>query len=95
MPFWVVCCRRSFVDPTRSPKLQLQKLEINPRHPLIHQLNALRTRDPAVATMVAEQIVDHALIAAGLLQDIRSIGASRSHGVFVAFYCQIICLLTR
>jgi molecular chaperone HtpG len=44
-------------------------LEINPSHALIRQLNILRTSNPAVAGLVAEQILDNALAAAGLLED--------------------------
>lgn len=44
-------------------------LEINPRHALIKRLNELRTAAPEKATLVAEQILDNALISAGLLED--------------------------
>jgi molecular chaperone HtpG len=44
-------------------------LEINPRHALIARLAASRTSAPEKATLVAEQILDNALISAGLLED--------------------------
>ena len=44
-------------------------LEINPRHPLIKRLVQLRTESPEKAKLVAEQVLDNALISAGLLDD--------------------------
>ncbi|MFY8216878.1 MAG: molecular chaperone HtpG [Chthoniobacterales bacterium] len=44
-------------------------LEINPSHPLIRRLATTRTESPEKATMVAEQLLDNALISAGLLED--------------------------
>ncbi|MBI2512615.1 MAG: molecular chaperone HtpG [Opitutae bacterium] len=44
-------------------------LEINPRHAVIKKLAALRTADADKAELVAEQLLDNALIAAGLLED--------------------------
>jgi len=44
-------------------------LEINPHHPVIKRLAAAQTSSPEKATLVAEQILDNALIAAGLLDD--------------------------
>ena len=44
-------------------------LEINPRHAVIKKLAALRTSNPEKAELVAEQLLDNALIAAGLLED--------------------------
>lgn len=47
-----------------------QVLEINPTHPLIVALHSLRAEDRA--KFVAEQMFDNALVAAGLLEDPRS-----------------------
>ncbi len=47
------------------------KLEINPRHPLIKSLQERRSTDPETARLIAEQLLDNALIAAGLLEDPR------------------------
>lgn len=47
-----------------------QVLEINPSHPLIVALHSLRSEDRA--KFVAEQMYDNALVAAGLLEDPRS-----------------------
>ncbi|PTY03806.1 molecular chaperone HtpG [Opitutaceae bacterium EW11] len=44
-------------------------LEINPRHAVIKRLAAAQTSAPDKAALVAEQILDNALIAAGLLED--------------------------
>lgn len=44
-------------------------LEINPRHPLIVKLNEARAARPELAAKVAEQLLDNALISAGLLDD--------------------------
>ncbi len=61
-----------FVDPARAPKLPKQRLEINPEHPIITRLNRLRGTQPAFAKTIAEQVYDDALIAAGLMDDPRS-----------------------
>ncbi len=47
-------------------------LEINPGHKLIKNLAALKDNDPETARLVVEQIFDNALIAAGYLEDPRS-----------------------
>jgi len=44
-------------------------LEINPRHAVIKHLAAAQTASPEKAALVAEQILDNALIGAGLLED--------------------------
>jgi TNF receptor-associated protein 1 len=44
-------------------------LEVNPRHALIKHLSALQSSAPEKASLVAEQILDNALISAGLLDD--------------------------
>jgi molecular chaperone HtpG len=44
-------------------------LEINPRHAVIKHLAAAQTAAPEKAALVAEQILDNALIGAGLLDD--------------------------
>ncbi|MCD8284269.1 MAG: molecular chaperone HtpG [Opitutae bacterium] len=47
------------------------KVELNPRHTLIHQLDAMRDNNPELAQLVAEQIYDNTLVAAGLLENPR------------------------
>lgn len=47
------------------------ELEINPRHSLIKKLSASRESNPEVAKLVARQLLDNSLIAAGLLEDAR------------------------
>ena len=44
-------------------------LEINPRHTVIKKLAGLRTTNADKAELVAEQLLDNALIAAGLMED--------------------------
>ncbi|MBW7895680.1 MAG: molecular chaperone HtpG [Opitutaceae bacterium] len=44
-------------------------LEINPRHAVLTHLHALHTANPDKAKLVAEQLLDNALISAGLLDD--------------------------
>ncbi|MEY3395483.1 MAG: molecular chaperone HtpG [Verrucomicrobiota bacterium] len=47
------------------------ELEINPRHALIRKLAETRESSPEVAKLVAAQMLDNALISAGLLDDAR------------------------
>jgi len=46
--------------------------EINPAHPIIARLDAMRQQDAALAGSVAEQLLDNARVAAGLLEDPRA-----------------------
>ncbi|MBK1828440.1 molecular chaperone HtpG [Haloferula rosea] len=46
-------------------------LEINPRHELIKKLAEAKDAQPEVAALVAGQLLDNALMAAGLLEDAR------------------------
>ena len=47
-------------------------LEINPAHPILSRLDAMRQKDAVLAASVTEQILDNARVAAGLLEDPRS-----------------------
>ena len=47
-------------------------LEINPAHPIVSRLDAMRQKDAPLATSVAEQVLDNARVAAGLLEDPRT-----------------------
>jgi TNF receptor-associated protein 1 len=47
------------------------ELEINPRHPLVKKLSEAKDTNPELAKLVARQLLDNALIAAGLLEDAR------------------------
>lgn len=47
-------------------------LEINPAHPILSRLDVMRQKDAALAASVAEQILDNARVAAGLLEDPRA-----------------------
>ena len=57
-----------------TPDLPAAKhdFEINPAHPIIARLDAMRQKDPALATSVAEQLLDNSRVAAGLLEDPRA-----------------------
>ncbi|MBI3417972.1 MAG: molecular chaperone HtpG [Verrucomicrobia bacterium] len=56
-------------QPTDGAK---QDFEINPRHGLMVHLEKLRQTDSTLASKVAEQLLDNARVAAGLLEDPRS-----------------------
>ena len=47
-------------------------LEINPNHNLIKNLNTLKDSDKDLAKLVIEQLYDNALVAAGFIEDPRS-----------------------
>ena len=47
-------------------------LEINQGHPILLRLEAARQREPELAVSVAEQLLDNARVAAGLLEDPRA-----------------------
>lgn len=47
------------------------ELEINPRHALVKKLSEAQDNNPELAKMVASQLLDNALISAGLLDDAR------------------------
>ncbi|MBA4150252.1 MAG: molecular chaperone HtpG [Verrucomicrobia bacterium] len=47
-------------------------LEINPAHPIMSRLEAIRQSDSNLAATVAEQVLDNARVAAGLLEDPRT-----------------------
>jgi len=49
-----------------------QTVEVNPAHPIIYGLNEIRKSQPALAEACAAQIFDNCLVAAGLLDDGRS-----------------------
>jgi TNF receptor-associated protein 1 len=49
-----------------------QDLEINPRHSMMARLEKVRQADANLAAKVAEQILDNARVAAGLLEDPRA-----------------------
>jgi len=49
-----------------------QHLEINPKHPIIVQLHSIHKENQDLAQLVAEQVLDNALIAAGVMEDGRS-----------------------
>ncbi|XP_008576559.1 PREDICTED: heat shock protein 75 kDa, mitochondrial [Galeopterus variegatus] len=58
---------------TQEERAQLLQptLEINPRHTLIKKLDKLRKSEPDLAQLLADQIYENAMIAAGLVDDPR------------------------
>ena len=57
----------------RAQKLPSQVLEINPKHPIMITLaqTFADEKENALAKLVAEQLYDNALMAAGLIEDAR------------------------
>ena len=49
-----------------------QKMEINPAHPILRELDQARNKDPELAKDVVDQLFDNCLVAAGILEDPRS-----------------------
>lgn len=49
-----------------------QNVEINPSHPIIVGLHELKETEPVLARVLAEQIYDNCLVAAGLMDDSRT-----------------------
>jgi len=62
-----------FVDLQKAEKLPKQTLEINPNHPFFQKAYQLNTLDSNLAQQVIHQVMDNALIAAGLLDDPRQL----------------------
>jgi molecular chaperone HtpG len=58
------------VDENFKDEIKVE-LEINPRHPLVRKLAEAKDSNPEVAGLVARQLLDNALISAGLLEDAR------------------------
>jgi molecular chaperone HtpG len=51
------------------PELQPVNLELNPKHPLIARLDAMRETSPEVASDIAMQLYDNAMMSAGFLEN--------------------------
>ena len=62
----------TMVESGQAPVLPPQTLEINGGHPIIVSLAAARQGSPELATVVAKQLFNNALITAGLLDDPRT-----------------------
>ncbi|XP_002734835.2 heat shock protein 75 kDa, mitochondrial-like [Saccoglossus kowalevskii] len=59
---------------SEEEKLQVLQpmLEINTSHPIMKKLYELKTSDPPLARLVAEQVYDNSMMAAGLMEDPRT-----------------------
>jgi HSP90 family molecular chaperone len=55
-----------------EPQADQQDLEINPANTVMIRLNQMRQADESLAAKVAEQVLDNARVAAGLLDDPRT-----------------------
>ena len=55
-----------------SMPLPAQNVEINPSHPIIIGLHDLKEREPVLAKVLAEQVYGNCLVAAGLMDDSRT-----------------------
>ena len=62
----------AMVESGTAPTLPPQTLEINGAHPIITSLAKAKEADPALAKRVADQVFSNALVAAGLLDDPRT-----------------------
>jgi len=51
--------------------LSKQRLEVNPRHPILEAVAEMKGRDPELANLLARNVFDGALVAAGLVDDPR------------------------
>jgi TNF receptor-associated protein 1 len=56
---------------SKSMQLPMQKLQINPKHPLIVRLAHVHAQNAEVAKIAVEQLFDNALVTAGLMDDSR------------------------
>lgn len=59
-------------DGRDSMPLPAQNVEINPSHPIIIGLHKLKETEPVLAKVLAEQVFDNCLVAAGLMDDSRT-----------------------
>jgi HSP90 family molecular chaperone len=64
--------RRIMKSLSKDSGLGKHDLEINPRHIIMTRLDMMRASDAPLAAKVAEQILDNARVAAGVLEDPRS-----------------------
>jgi len=62
----------AYVDAKGAAELPKQKLEINPAHPTMVKLLKMKDSNSKLATLVAEQVFDNALIAADILDNPRT-----------------------
>ena len=61
------------MNPDDAPPPAKVRLEINARHELIKKLDEIRESNPDLAKLVVAQLFDNALLAAGLLDDKKSL----------------------
>jgi TNF receptor-associated protein 1 len=62
----------NFSEEQRYNILQPQ-FEVNAAHNIIKKVNSLRTSNPKLASLVAEQLFANAMVSAGLVEDPRTI----------------------
>jgi molecular chaperone HtpG len=79
-PFSATLRRMARAARPNEPKQALKiDLEFNPSHAIVTRLEALRQSDAALAGQVAEQVLDNAKVAAGLLEDPREMIGRLNH----------------
>ncbi|KAF2073744.1 hypothetical protein CYY_004946 [Polysphondylium violaceum] len=59
------------IEPNKQQELPRQQVEFNMNHPIVLKLNQQRTTNPEISKLVLEQVVDNALVTAGLIEDTR------------------------
>ncbi|KAK6975481.1 cytochrome P450 CYP44 [Biomphalaria glabrata] len=82
--------RTTLADKSQDERLRLLQptLELNPSHPLVVKLFQLKGSDPELATLLAEQLYDNAMINAGLIDDPR-LGMSRLQSLLERAFAKI------
>ncbi|XP_025084764.1 heat shock protein 75 kDa, mitochondrial-like [Pomacea canaliculata] len=72
--------RTTLADKSQEERLRLLQptLELNPSHSLVKKLSKLKSSDPQLAEMLAQQLYENAMINAGLIEDAR-LGMERLH----------------
>jgi molecular chaperone HtpG len=60
------------MKPEEAEQPAKMDLEINPRHPLIKSLHKLSSTDSDRASIIAEQLYENALLAAGIVEEPRN-----------------------
>lgn len=65
-------------------ELPKQKLQINPKHPVMQRLVKLKGSNPELASLVAHQVFDNALIAADIMENPRGMLARLNDILYAA-----------
>lgn len=65
----------AMLDKQNTDMMQEQTLtlEVNPTHEIVVKLNEMRKTDITVANMLARQVLDNALLSAGMVSDVKDV----------------------